>query len=202
MPLRWFWYRFISGHLKIIVCGVCFLDIEKCFDTIDHDILLQKLRWYGIDSHELDWSKNYLYDRKQCVCVDNITWDVTSCPTGVPQGSILGPILFLLYVNDFARYIEKQNCNIFADDAMIYSFGIDIAEIESKLQCVLNTLTPWYSTNRLSISAQKSAVMLIGKKSQVKHLNLAVSINADLLEQVCSIKYLGVTVDSTLSWDS
>ena len=177
-----------------LVCGVCFLDIEKCFDTIDHDILLQILRWYGIDGQELDWFKNYLYDRKQCVRVDNITSDVTSCPIGVPQGSILGPILFLLHVNDFAQYIDNQNCNIFADDAMNYSFGIDIPETESKLQCALNRLTPWYSANRLSISAQKSAVMLIGKKSQVKHANLAVSINGDLLEQVCSTKYLGVTV--------
>ena len=85
---------------------------------------------------------------------------------------------------------------------MIYSVGRDIPEIESKLQCALNTLTPWYSANRLSISAQKSTVMLIGKQSQVKHSNLAVSIDGDLLEQVCSTKYLGVTVDSTLSWDS
>ena len=185
-----------------LVCGVCFLDIEKCFDTIHHDILLKKLRWYGIYGQELDWFKNYLYDRKRCVRVDNITSDVTSCPIGVPQGSILGHILFLLCVNDFAQYIDNQNCNIFADDAMIYSFGIDIPETESKLQCALNTLTPWYSANRLSISAQKSAVMLIGKESQVKHSNLAVSINGDLLEQVCSTKYLGVTVDNTLSWDS
>ena len=83
---------------------------------------------------------------------------------------ILGPILFLLYVNDFAQYIENQNCNIFADDAMIYSFGRDIPEMESNLQCALNSLTPWYSANRLSISAQKSAVMLIGKQSQVKKI--------------------------------
>ena len=150
----------------------------------------------------VDWFKNYLYDRKQCVRVDNITLDVTSCPIGVPQGSILGPILFLLYVNDFAQYIENQNCNIFADDAMIYSFGRDIPEIESKLQYALNSLTPGHSANRLSISAQKSAVMLIGKQSQVKHSHSAVSIHDDLLEQVCSTKYLGVTVDSTLSWDS
>ena len=108
---------------------MCFLDIEKCFDTIDHDILLQKLKWYGIDGHELDWFKNYLYDRKQCVHVDIITSDVTSCPIGVPHGSVLGPILFLLYVNDFAQYIENQNCNIFADDAMIYSFGREVVVI-------------------------------------------------------------------------
>ena len=85
---------------------------------------------------------------------------------------------------------------------MIYSFAIDIPEIESKLQCALNTLTPWYSANRLSISAQKSAVILIGKKSRFKHSNLAVSINGNRLEQVCSTKYLGATVDNTLSWDS
>ena len=125
-----------------------------------------------------------------------------TCPIGVPQGSILGLILFLLYVNDLDQHIENQNYNIFADDAMIYSFGRAIPEIESKLQCALNSrhgrLLRKY---RLGISAKKSAVMLIGKQSQVKHSNLAVSINGNLLEQVCSTKYLGVTVDSTLSWD-
>ena len=138
-----------------LVCGVCFLDIEKCFDTIDHDIILQKLKWYGIDGHELDWFRSSLYDRKQCVRVDNITSDVTSCPIGVPQDSIVGPILFLLYVNDF----WEPKLHIFADYAMIYSLGRDIPEMESNLQCALNSLTPWYSANRLSISAQKSAVM-------------------------------------------
>ena len=85
---------------------------------------------------------------------------------------------------------------------MIYSLRRDIPEMESNLQCALNSLTPWYSANRLSISAKKSAVMLIGKQSQVKNSILAVSINGDPLEQVCSTKYLGVTVDNTLSWDS
>ena len=114
--VREYWWR---------TCLWCvFPGYWKSFDTIDHDILIQKLRWYGIDVHELDWFKHYLYDRKQCVRVDNITSDVTSCPIGVPQGSILRPILFL-----FAQCIENQNCDIFADDAMIYSFRIDIPEI-------------------------------------------------------------------------
>ena len=94
-----------------LACGVCFLDIEKCFDTIDEDILLQKLKWYGIDGRELDWFKN----SKQCVRVDNITSDVTSWPTGVPQGFILGPILFLLYVNDLSSILRTKIATLLAE---------------------------------------------------------------------------------------
>ena len=79
-----------------LVCGVCFLDIEKCFDTINHDILLQKLKHYGIGGNAFDWFRDYLCGRRQCVRVDNITSELRPCPIGVPQGSILGPILFLL----------------------------------------------------------------------------------------------------------
>ena len=96
-----------------------FLDIEKCFDTINHDILLQKLKHYGIGGNAFDWFRDYLCGRRQRVRVDNITSELRPCPIGVPQGSILGPILYLLYVNEFPQYIGNQNCNIFADDAMI-----------------------------------------------------------------------------------
>ena len=85
----------------VLVCGVCFLNIEKCFDTINHDILLQKLRHYGNSGNAFDWFRDYLCGRRQCVRVDNITSELRPCPIGVPQGSILGPILFLLYVNEF-----------------------------------------------------------------------------------------------------
>ena len=132
-----------------LVCGVCFLDIEKCFDTISHDILLQKLKHYGIGGNAFDWFRDYLCGRRQCVRVDNITSELRPCPIGVPQGSILGPILFLLYVNEFPQYIGNQNCNIFADGAMIYSFGNDITETEANLQNALDSLSPSNHTLRM-----------------------------------------------------
>ena len=167
-----------------LVCGVCFLDIEKCFDTINHDILLQKLKHYGIGGNAFDWFRDYLCGRRQCVRVDNITSELRPCPIGVPQGSILGPILFLLYVNEFPQYIGNQNCNIFADDAMIYSFGNDIKETEANLQSALDSLAPWYRANMLSINTNKSAVMLVGKHYQVH--DTSISINTRMWNMISS----------------
>ena len=122
-----------------LVCGVCFLDIEKRSDTVDRDILLQKLKSYGIDGHELEWLKDYLYNRKQCVRVDNITLNVTSCPIGVPQGCI--PILFILYANAFVQCNENQNCSIFP--TMLWFILLAETFQKEKLQCALNSFTAW-----------------------------------------------------------
>ena len=78
------------------LCGVCFLDIEKCFDSINHKILLQKLKYYGIDTISLEWFQNYLHGRSQYVRINNVTLDEKPCQIGIPQGSILGPLLFVL----------------------------------------------------------------------------------------------------------
>ena len=182
------------------LCGVCFLDIEKCFDSINHKILLQKLKYYGIDKSSLEWFQNYLHGRSQCVRVNNVTSDEKPCHIGVPQGSILGPLLFLLYVNDLPQYVQNQNCNIFADDTIIYSFGSNVEELSCKMQGALDSIMPWYMTNRLSINANKSAVMLIGRPSQV-HDDIDIKINDVRIEQVQSMKYLGIYIDNKLSWD-
>ena len=105
--------------------------------------------------------------RSETLWVNNITSEKNACYVGVPQGSILGPLLFLLYVNDLPQYVQNQNCNIFADDTIIYSVGSNAEDISNKLQGTLDTIMPWYMSNRLSINANKSAVMLIGKPSQI-----------------------------------
>ena len=156
----------------------------KMFDTTNHDISLQKLKHYGIVGNAFDWFRDYVCGRKQCVRVDNITSELKPCPTGVPQGSILDPILFLLYVNEFTQYIGNQNCNIFADDAMIYSFGNGIIENEANLQNALDSLSPWYTSNMLNISTIKSYVMLVGKHSQVHDASISINTNDVPLEQV------------------
>ena len=129
--------------------------------------ILQKLKYYGIDTISLEWFQNYLHCRSQCVRVNNVTSDEKPCHIGVPQGSILGPLLFLRYVNDLPQYVQNQNCNIFADDTIIYSFGSNVEELSCKMQGALDSIMPWYMTNRLSINVNKSAAMLIGRPSQV-----------------------------------
>ena len=107
---------------------------------------------------------------------------------------------FLLYVNGLPQYVQNQNCNIFADDTIIYSFGSNVEELSYKMQGALDSIMPWYMTNRLSINVNKSAAMLIGRPSQV-HDDIDVQINDVRIEQVQSLKYLGIYIDNKLSWD-
>ena len=89
--------------------------------------------------------------------------DIKPISIGVPQGSVLGPIIFLLYVNDLPQHIKNEQCNMFADDTFIYSSGQSISEIQSKLQMAIDSVIPWYESNRLAVNTEKSSVMLIGK---------------------------------------
>ena len=96
-------------------------------------MLLEKLKYYGIDTISLEWFQNYLHGRSQCVRVNNVTSDKKPCHIGIPQGSVLGPFLFLLYVNDFPEYAQNQTCIIFANDTIIYSFGSNVEELPCKM---------------------------------------------------------------------
>ena len=111
-----------------------------------------------------------------------------------------GPLLFLLSVNDLPQHVQNQNCNIFTDDTMIYSFGSNVEELSRKMQGALESIMPWHMTNRLSIDANKSAVMLIGRPSQL-HDDVDIKINDARIEQVQPTRYLGKYIDNKLSWD-
>ena len=149
---RW-WYVW-KHWWRTSLWRVFFLDIAKCFSTINDDILLQKLKNYGIGGNAFYWLRYYLCGRRQCVRFNNIISELRPCPICVPLGLILGHILFLLYVIESHQYIWNQNCNIFADDAMIYSFGNHIRESDTNLQSALDSLSPWYTANKLSINQQ------------------------------------------------
>ena len=105
--------------------GVVFLDISKCFDTINHNRLLQKLYKYGVRNNELQWICSYLNNRRRRVFYNRKLSSVRTV-IGVPQGSILGPILFLLYANDLPQHIADGRCSMYADDAVIYCNGDDV----------------------------------------------------------------------------
>ena len=146
------------------MCGICFLDIEKCFDTIHHGIVLQKLEYYGIQGYALQWFKQYLTNITQCMRLGNSLSDIKPISIRVPQGSVLGLILFLLYVNDLPQHIKNEQCDMFADDTIIYSSGQSISENQSKLQMAIDSVIPWYDSNRLEVNTEESSVMLIDRK--------------------------------------
>ena len=186
----------------LITC-VCFFDITKCFDAIDHDILLFKLKKYGIKENELQWFSSYLSDRSQATSVHNTLSDFLPVQAGVPQGSILGPVLFLLFINDLPQHVHS--CNLYADDTIIERSGDNLNDILRNTQSDIDNLTSWFSSNKLTLSVAKSCFMLIGSKRRISQLSVQESIGLTIgdtsLSYNSSYKYLGLQIDSSLSWN-
>ena len=174
-----------------LITAICFLDIQKCFDTIDHDVLKSKLKMYGIMENELKWFTSYMTNRKQLVICNGKSSREYNITIGVPQGSILGPALFLLYVNDITQHVRHGSCNLFADDSIIYTTGETVKEVTELLQANLNDVDIWYKENRLMLNADKSKAMLIkGKKKIDEKLN--VTLDGHEIDLVNEVRYLGV----------
>ena len=178
--------------------GSCFLDISKCFDCVDHDLILFKLEKYGIYDKELKWFSNYITGRKQLVCSKGKNSAIKELLVGVPQGSVLAPVLFLLFINDISECLNNAVCSIYADDVVIYVTGDNIHDVTLNLQNTVNVLNSWYKRNRLKINISKTKTMLISTKSS-ECLNIY--IDHELIEQVHSIRYLGIIIDENLKWN-
>ena len=145
--------------------GVVFLDLKKAFDTVDHALLLTKLRNYGIRGDELSWFTSYLTDRTQSVSLENVTSDSMNISYGVPQGSILGPLLFTLYINDLPSVTKTCKVIIYADDtAIIHCSYKQKAQIEKHLNNDMEIVKTWLDDNKLTLNVKKTKIMLIGNK--------------------------------------
>jgi hypothetical protein len=182
------------------VVGV-FLDFQKAFDTVNHSILLRKLQRYGIRGKAYQWLEDYLSHRQQYVSFAESNSKRTVIKCGVPQGSILGPLLFLLYINDLVQTSNSFMPILFADDTNVFLKGRSLQEIISIFNNELNKLVNWLNANKLSLNITKTHYIIFRSKRQCVVTNNKLSINGSIIENVEHTKFLGVTIDSTLSWD-
>ena len=141
--------------------GVVLVDFKKAFDLVDHQILINKLEMYGIKDQALSWFKTYLTNRKQQVTINNSKSDFKHISCGVPQGSILGPLLFLLFINDLPLYTNNVFTDLYADDTTLYDVQDSMEQIEKNLQAALNNLHIWCRANGMILNSSKTKVMLV-----------------------------------------
>ena len=151
--------------------GVVLIDFKKAFDLVDHHILLSKLELYGLNNEVLLWFNTYLTHRQQQVSNNNSKSDFETVTCGVPQGSILGPLLFLLFINDLPLYMKNVSADLYADDTTLYDIQTSLEMIEQNLQTGLNQLHVWCRNNGMVLNSSKTKVMLVTTSQKQQRLH-------------------------------
>ena len=182
------------------VMGI-YLDLTKAFDTVDHEILLHKLSIYGIRGHTNDFFRSYLTSRKQFTYINNTKSTIRDINYGVPQGSVLGPLFFILYINDIQFVDNPNNIRLFADDTGIFLSHKNLNELIENSKYILKRLSLWFKDNRLTINHKKTYFSIFhSNKRNVP--NELTSIEVDeiglKINRSQSVKYIGITLDEKL----
>ena len=177
-----------------------FIDYTKAFDNINHQILLKKLQIYGISGVEHRWFSSYLSNRQQYVSIDSTYSSPKFICGGVPQGSILGPLLFNIYINDIVHSSPSTKFVMYADDATIYQHSHDIPLLFINMNQALNEIHDWSLSNGLTIILKKTKFMIFNQKTNTN--NSFLKINNFELEMVNVFKLLGILVDNRLNFNN
>ena len=191
-------YELDNSHIP---CAI-FLDLSKEFDTLNYKILLRKVKYYGLGNVAYNLIENYLTNRQQFVKLRNVKSKLIPMLIEVPQGLILGLLLFSIYINDLPKSCSKLNCIMYADDTTLYSSleTFDINNIEREKNYELETVNLWLKANKLSLNVKKTKYMFFHKRKTLPHINL--SLNDVIIKNVSKFNYLGIVIDKHLSWNS
>ena len=180
-----------------------FLDLTKAFDTLDHDILLTKLNNYGFRSVVNDWFHSYLNDRQQKVRIKDKYSDIKPISYGVPQGSTLGPLLFLIYINDVFQDIDYETI-LYADDATVLIHSKSLSDLFTTANEFLNLIHNNLLVNKLTLNYSKTKFMILTAQPHrlARNTDYVISVNNTPISEVHSFRFLGVTLSNNLSWKS
>ena len=180
--------------------GLCvFLDLQKAFDMVDHDILLKKLHFYGIRGTPLKILENFLHNRKQYVYFNGTSSGFSDIIRGVPQGSVLSGLLFLIFINDIVNCSNIVHFNLFADDTSIYLKENNIANLYQIMNTELNKVSVWLCANKLSLNVEKTVYILFCGKKRICETPPLLIFNSEI-ERKENTKFLGIYLDEKLSW--
>ena len=182
-----------NHHISIL------LDIKKAFDCVDHTILLAKLERYGIRGIPLQWFKSYLSNRKCFTEIISIKSNMQTFNVGVPQGSILGPLLFLMYVNDLPLTSDLLHTQLFADDTIVSNYGHDLQDLIASTDTELDKIMNWTLTNKLTLNARKTELLLISNRTNNFDSHM-ISLGNETIHPCTSCKYLGVHIDRNMTF--
>ena len=183
---------------KLSTIGI-FIDLSKAFDTIDHTILLNKLFAYGFRGVAYTWIESYLKNRVQYVHYNGMSSYKLTCNIGVPQGSILGPLLFLLYINNIHSASEVSDFILFADDTTILFHDKDLNGVTLQAEVEFTKIIHWLNANKLSLNIKKTKVLIFDNKRH-DDTNLYLSLGGTVIKPSSHTKFLGILIDNKLNW--
>ena len=185
-----------------------FIDLKKAFDTVDHQILLNKMRNYGIDGLEHQWFSSYLDNHRQFCKVNGVYSDPAEINIGVrvPPGSCLGPLLFLIYINDLPFALKRAKATMYANDTAISFSADNVEEIDAVVNAELACLEKWLHGNKLSLNVVKTQAMITGSSQKLRKIDTPMvpipqfQVNGNDIDLVKETKYLGLMIDDNLKW--
>ena len=184
---------------NLYTCGI-FIDLQKAFDTVNHNILLEKLSYYGVRGLANNWFRSFILSRSQYTTINGISSEPHLISHGVPQGSVLGPLLFLLFINDIHKAIKNSAVHLFADDTNLLYSNKSLKKVNKYINQDLSSLTQWLRSNKISLNTKKTEIVIFRPKRKTINKNLNFRISGQQIKTTNNVKYLGLQLNEHLDW--